>query len=219
MNSRVPVPVDPLETEDYKPSDRVYLRQLIVPLRDLNLPNEFSWLLDDPANTSLNSLTLPQWRFVQEYCVDFNAGEAYGKVFKSRNPGKAARRFLKQPKIQAAIVRHLTLYGESLTIKKDTLIGLLWSMAINPDAKDEVKLRAIEDIAKLTGMDKGSDDDEPGKRAPSVHVHIADAQNVVFGQKPFNQQPEPEVNIVDVTPENQHQSSPPTVPRIPDSSE
>lgn len=219
MNERLPVPADPSKLEDYDPSDRLYLRQMLVPLRDVGLPNEFSWLLDDPKNSALNSLTLPQWRFVQEYCVNFNAAEAYSKLFNVKSPSKSALRFLKQPKIQAAIVRHLTIYGESLLIKKDTLIGLLWSMATDPKTKDENKLRAIEDIAKLTGMDKASDDNEPGKRAPSVHVHISDAQNVVFGQKPFNQQEEPEVNIVDITPEDKHQSTPPAVSRISDSSE
>lgn len=162
----------------------------IIPLRAIEVPDEYKFLLSAERDVLENSLTVPQFRFVQEYLIDLNATRAYIEVYNAapENAATAANRLLKTPKIQAAIVGALNSLGERLSIKKAALNSLLWDIMTDPNEKTQHRLRAIEDYAKMNGLMEEEDDDKT-KKVPSVYVHIEGDNITVHEGGPKSEKP------------------------------
>jgi len=176
------------------------------PLVAVQIPDHYSYLSESQRSTLFNKLTLPQWRFVQEYMIDFDHIRAYREVYSvseavpDQNVGVMSRRLLRQPKIQAAMAEYMRQYGERLMIKKDTLVAALWEIVTgNEKAADRIK--ATELMAKMLGLLEDSKGSSSAK-SPKLTVQINGPQSVTFSKDEEEQKGDQHGPIVDVEPDD-----------------
>ena len=83
-------------------------------------------------------LTIKQRKFIEEVTKSWNATEAAAKVYKTKNNNSAWV-------IWSQNLRKLNI-KESIEERVNICKNIIFSIATNPDSKDEVKIKAAQDV-------------------------------------------------------------------------
>lgn len=83
-------------------------------------------------------LTIKQRKFIEEVTKSWNATEAAAKVYKTKNNNSAWV-------IWSQNLRKLNI-KESIEERVNICKNIIFSIATNPEAKDEVKIKAAQDV-------------------------------------------------------------------------
>ena len=88
-------------------------------------------------------MTPKQNRFVQEYCVDFNATQAYLRAgYSESGAGQSAHELLKNPEIMEAVAERMADISAAAAITTDGILRRWWEIA-NADPNELTQVRRV----------------------------------------------------------------------------
>lgn len=98
------------------------------------------------------ALTPKEQRFVEEYCIDFNATAAAARAGYSTKSRTLAHTVLHQPRVAAAIEKAKAKLTKNTEITVERLRDEFWKMYNDANVQDTVRISALTQLGRHLGM-------------------------------------------------------------------